>query len=917
MKPVKLDTKLEMGTLKMNLKTVLTASLLIFGLVQNAHAASTLVTDAVGTQELWTFEQILGTSKLVSRINQTDNKGVVQTWDANGNMLTRTDEEGRVTTYTYNSTNQRLSMTEASGTPQARTTTYEYVNADVDLVTKTISPSIFANASKEVVNTYDNNLNITAVTINGFDTSGDPVTRTTSFEYDTLGKVLVTNGPRTNVDDITTFTYHNCTTGAECGQLKSVENALGHTTTYDDYDGAARLLQSTDPNGTVTTYTYHPRGWLLNMVQTPVTGPARVTVYEYDNVGQMTKTILPDGTEQNYVYDAAHDLREIFDNLGNKVTYEYDAKGNRTDERMFDPDGTLVRSTITAYDIRNYIESINSGGSVTQLLNDAVGNLGSQTDPNQNPDTRHDFDALDRLTNTLDALRNDTVYNYDVADQLTEVVAPNGATTVYEYDDLGNRTKEISADRGTITYQHDDAGNVTGITDARGITVNYVYDALNRMRSSNYADISENITYLYDNNNCGANVGRLCQVVDETGRSRYQYDAWGNITRLTKEELGVTYTTRYEYDAANRISQITYPNGRIVNYQRDAIGRIAGVSTTLLGTVRTVIIDRTYRADNLVTGQTLGNGLQETRTYDLQGRVEEITLGGTESRTYDYDDNGNILAINKAVEGRTYAYDKLDRITRDRKALPTDSVPGYPYSYDENGNRLTRGTRTYRYTPNTNRLERDGYATGQRDAAGNSLNNFGTIFDLAYSQSNRLRTVSRNGTVQGTYYYNALGQRTQKDLGNRTDVFHYDIQGNLIMRSSGTGVPNDDYIWADGELLLYTQTQGRVSDGTVVGEVRKGYMTLDHLRTPMLGTDADQALIWRWDSDAFKFRLPDVDPDGDGDRLNMLIGMPGQYYDHESHLYYNWNRYYDRRSGRYVTSDPIGLDGGLNTYGYV
>jgi len=223
--------------------------------LSSLNAASTIVTDAAGTKQLWTFQEILGSQKLLSKVNQApdsnaaiqtwDSKGITQTWDANGNKLTHTDEEGRVTTYTYNATNQRELMTEAFGTPQARTTTYEYVNADIDLVTKTISPSIYADNLKEVVNAYDNEQNITSVTINGFDALGAPVSRVTTFDHDQYGKVKLIDGPRSDVDDITLLEYYDCNTGAECGQLKKVTNAVGHISTYDDYDAASRLKQST------------------------------------------------------------------------------------------------------------------------------------------------------------------------------------------------------------------------------------------------------------------------------------------------------------------------------------------------------------------------------------------------------------------------------------------------------------------------------------------------------------------------------------------------------------------------------------------------------------------------------------------------------------------------------------------------
>ena len=121
-------------------------------------------------------------------------------------------------------------------------------------------------------------------------------------------------------------------------------------------------------------------------------------------------------------------------------------------EKTFDPDHTLVRSMEAVYDQRDFLTQLNTAGSVTELVFDAVGNLKEETDPNKNPTTKHDYDALDRLLKTTDRLAGLTEYDYDVNDNLTKVKAPNHATTTYDYDDLGNQLKEISPDRGTILY---------------------------------------------------------------------------------------------------------------------------------------------------------------------------------------------------------------------------------------------------------------------------------------------------------------------------------------------------------------------------------------------------------------------------------------------------------------------------------
>jgi RHS repeat-associated protein len=94
------------------------------------------------------------------------------------------------------------------------------------------------------------------------------------------------------------------------------------------------------------------------------------------------------------------------------------------------------------------------------------------------------------------------------------------------------------------------------------------------------------------------------------------------------------------------------------------------------------------------------------------------------------------------------------------------------------------------------------------------------------------------------------------------------------------------------------------------------YLHSDHLNTPRHATDQSQKLLWSWNSDAFGVGTPNADEDGDGIKLDMPLRFPGQQYDANSGLNYNYFRDYDPGTGRYVQSDPIGLSGGINIYAY-
>ena len=927
-------------------------------LVYSGNGTTRTITDAAGTDEIWTYTNNLDVQLLTSRINQDDGKGITQTYDANNNRLTHTDAEGRVTSYTYNATNQRTSMTEASGTPQAKTLTYEYVSADIDRVTRTTTPSVHSGSVKETVTVYDANLNITSTRINGFTESGQPVSRSSSFTYNTLGQVTQVDGPRTDVNDITTFAYYNCNTGSECGQMQSITNAKGHVTHYNSYDAMGRLLQSTDSNGVVTAYIYHPRGWLLSQTQTSAAG-VRTSSYTYDNAGQMVGSTSPDGIAITYVYDEAHDLRSITDNLGNKVEYLYDTKGNRTETKTFDPNNTLIRQVTTDYDIRNFVKEINNAGSVTQILTDAVGNVATATDPNTNQ-SQSSFDALDRLQSTIDALTNTSSYQYNVADDLIQVQAPNGATTQFEFDDLSNQLKEISPDRGTTSYTHDAAGNVLAMTDARGITVGYQYDELSRVTQVTYPDTSENISYQYDN--CQNGVGRLCQLTDNSGVTDYEYDPWGNITKTTKQEIDNTqqgagavlgtYITLYQYDAGNRISQMRYPSGRIVDYQRDALGRINGITTHFPNVaVKDILTSRTYRADGVWTEQILGNGLIHTKTYDQQGRLSSHTAGDYD-RNYAYDANGNIVDITGTLN-ELYTYDPLDRLLKEMDSISNQFIE---FSYDENGNRLTENDNaqisSLSYQANTNRLSAIAGTNLNIDPSGRTLvDQDGRQY--SYNDVGRIEKIEQGSSILGEYVYGADQLRSRKTVNGIRTVFHYDLAGNMLSESNEQNQHDMEYVYADGEriamlygrpvlagednttppsapnpeiakkllpiiifLLLDDDGNGGGGGGPVDPDptpigVTAHYYVNDHLGTPQRLVDDSQMITWEAEYQAFGEAVVT-----EGMVMNNHR-FPGQYYDAETGLHYNWNRYYNAEVDRYATSDPIGLRGGLNTYGYV
>jgi YD repeat-containing protein len=180
--------------------------------------------------------------------------------------------------------------------------------------------------------------------------------RVRNYTYNAYGQLLTEKDPRGNT---TTYAYYAATTASvTAGDLQTATNAVGHVTTYGQYDKAGRVLQVTDPNGVVTNITYKPRGWVESVSTTLALNSAETTTYSYDLVGQRTGVMFSDGTSLTYKYDAAHRLTDIVDSAGNTVTYIPNNMGQPTEERLKDPKGVLARNISRSYDALGRVQKL-------------------------------------------------------------------------------------------------------------------------------------------------------------------------------------------------------------------------------------------------------------------------------------------------------------------------------------------------------------------------------------------------------------------------------------------------------------------------------------------------------------------------------------------------------------------------------
>lgn len=737
-------------------------------------------------------------------------------------------------------------------------------------------------------------------------------------------------------------------------RMTSMTDGLGHTTRYVIND-RSQVVAEIDPLGAVTRYERDRYHRLLSRTD-PLGHVIRST---YDEDGRMAVVERPDRRQARTEYNELGLPIRIIGTDGNVTRQTFDERGNRTS--VTESSGATTAFT---YDDTGTLSSVTDPlGHTSMVASDRAGLPLSITDP-LGAVTRYERDAFGRAVSIADPLGAVTRLEWTVEGKLARRIEPDGSTQVWRYDGEGNCLSHTDAMGGATCFEytvfdllrartgpddvryeftHDTNLRLTEVTNPQALAWTYTYDPAGRLVVETDFD-DRTLTYVYDA------AGRLTSRTNTLAQTvTYEHNALGQVVR--KDAAGAV--TAFEYDIFDELAAATGPdatlvrlrdrfgclksdtvNGRTLSFTHDALGRRTG-RTTPGGAVSSWSYDAAGRRDSLTasgrtltfthdalgreTSRTMDGFASLTSSFDVMGRLmaQEITAGGgrrLQHRAYAYRPDGNLVGIADALSGtRRFDLDAAGRVTAVHATRWTER-----YAYDEAGNQTeaswppthpsheSTGPRTYTGTG----ITRAGSVRYEHDAQGRTvlrqktrLSRKPETWRYAWDAEDRLASVATPDGTVWRYAYDPLGRRISKQ--SPLETVHFTWDGATLCEQT---TEDTTLTWDYAGLRPLTQTERRHGSN----DDRFFAIVTDLIGTPTELVDESGALAWRTRTTLWGTTTWTRDATG-----YTPLRFPGQYFDRESELHYNFFRYYDPESARYLTPDPLGLTPADNPVTYV
>lgn len=551
------------------------------------------------------------------------------------------------------------------------------------------------------------------------------------------------------------------------------------------------------------------------------------------------------------------------------------------------------------------------------------------------------YDRLHRVSEERDQKPTPglVLHGYDLQDHRTQLTDPRQLLTFSPTDGLGNVKSLLSTATGLSTFVPAVDGLVQVATDARGVVQTRQYDVLGRLTSATFVGdgfTSQSLGWRYDETTISPlGKGLLTSTSFPGGSTRYTHDSRGRVVTETQtidatagaNPAPFEATATMHYDSLGQLSGITYPSGRkllitSVAGRPSSMSLLATASSTPTPLVSGLVYEPT---GELKSWQWMYSNGAVTHSFerDVSGRVVRYQLGELiRDVTYDAADRvagytHYALATGLPAEAidQTFGRDELGRLIS-----YTFSGTAWTLKYDANGNRTSlqsspRQRSTYAIESASNRLSSMTRPTRtfSHDSAGNTTGD--GVWRLDYDARGRPAVLTK-GAVTTVSTFDAFGRRVRKfsnSGASSTVLFVYDASNHLLGEYASNGGAIREYVWLGDTLLAIFTPQTNPATAPVLFFVHS-----DHLGAPrVVLARQNQTIRWRWFSEPFGSTAADQRPTTGAAVFSMPLRLPGQYFDAESGLHSNLFRDYDPATGRYIQSDPIGLEGGINTYVYV